>query len=54
MTHRGVEFGRTPVVEGKTGRSGQFDIVLYGRVAYSRYETGRFPSEEEIARLLAA
>lgn len=41
-------------VECKTGRSGQFDIVIDGRVAYSRYETGRFPSEEEIARLLAA
>ena len=41
-------------VECKTGRSGQFDIVIDGRVAYSRYQTGRFPSEEEIARLLAA
>jgi selT/selW/selH-like putative selenoprotein len=40
-------------VECKAGRSGQFDVVIDGNVVYSRYQTGRFPSEEEIGRLLA-
>ena len=39
-------------VECKSGRSGQFDIVIDGKVVYSRYQTGRFPSEAEIAQLL--
>jgi selT/selW/selH-like putative selenoprotein len=39
-------------IECRTGRSGQFDIVIDGKVAYSKYETGRFPSETEIDRLL--
>ena len=38
-------------VELRPGRSGQFDIVIDGALKYSRYDTGRFPSEQEIDRL---
>ena len=38
-------------VETLTGKSGQFDIAVDGKLAYSRYETGRFPSEAELAKL---
>jgi len=37
--------------ELQTGRSGQFDILVDGALKYSRYDTGRFPSDDEIARL---
>jgi predicted Rdx family selenoprotein len=40
-------------VEIETGKSGQFDVLLDGKLAYSRYDTGRFPSDadlEQIAR----
>jgi predicted Rdx family selenoprotein len=39
-------------VECRTGRSGQFDIVIDGKVAYSKDRTGRFPSAAEIDRLV--
>ncbi|MBL8674568.1 MAG: Rdx family protein [Rhodospirillales bacterium] len=35
-------------VEIAPGRSGQFDIVVDGRLAFSRHDTGRFPTDEEI------
>lgn len=38
-------------VELQPGKSGQFDITIDGELRYSRYQTGRFPSDEEIARL---
>ena len=38
-------------IELKPGKSGQFDITVDGALKYSRYQTGRFPSDEEIARL---
>jgi predicted Rdx family selenoprotein len=38
-------------VDLKQGKSGQFDIVVDGRVAYSRYETGRFPSEADLEKI---
>jgi predicted Rdx family selenoprotein len=40
-------------VEIEPGRSGQFDIVIDGKLEYSRYQTGRFPTDDEIARLAA-
>jgi len=43
--------GRGPV-EIEVGKSGQFDIVVDGQLAYSKYKTGRFPSEADLARLL--
>ncbi|MCW5632849.1 MAG: Rdx family protein [Rubrivivax sp.] len=42
--------GRGPV-DVQVGKSGQFDVVVDGRLAYSRYETGRFPSEADLQKL---
>jgi predicted Rdx family selenoprotein len=44
--------GRGPV-EAQVGKSGQFDIVIEGRLAYSKYKAGRFPSEAELEKLIA-
>jgi predicted Rdx family selenoprotein len=38
-------------VELRTGKSGQFDIEFDGRLAYSRYATGRFPQETDLEKL---
>jgi hypothetical protein len=38
-------------VDTKTGKSGQFDVVVDGTVVYSRYETGRFPAEEDLEKI---
>jgi predicted Rdx family selenoprotein len=38
-------------VDVRTGKSGQFDIVVDEKLAYSRYETGRFPSDADLARI---
>jgi len=38
-------------VEVRPGKTGQFDVVAAGRVAYSRYETGRFPTEADLAKM---
>jgi len=35
-------------VETQAGKSGQFDVVIDGRLAWSRYETGRFPAEADL------
>lgn len=43
--------GRGPVGI-QTGKSGQFDIVVDGTLAYSRYDTGRFPSEPDLEKIL--
>ena len=42
--------GRGPV-DVQVGKSGQFDVVVDGRIAYSRHETGRFPSEADLEKL---
>jgi predicted Rdx family selenoprotein len=42
--------GRGPV-DIQVGKSGQFDVVVDGRLAYSKYKTGRFPSEAELEKL---
>lgn len=42
--------GRGPV-ELQTGKSGQFDIALDGKLVYSRYETGRFPWEADLDKI---
>jgi predicted Rdx family selenoprotein len=44
--------GRGPV-DIQVGKSGQFDIVVNGRLAYSKYKTGRFPSETDLETLSA-
>lgn len=40
-------------VDIQVGKSGQFDVVVDGRLAYSRVETGRFPSEADLEKLSA-
>ena len=40
-------------VELQTGKSGQFDVVVDGKLAYSRYDTGRFPTDAELEKALA-
>jgi predicted Rdx family selenoprotein len=42
--------GRGPV-ELQPGKSGQFDVVVDGKLAYSRYDTGRFPWEADREKL---
>jgi predicted Rdx family selenoprotein len=42
--------GRGPV-DIQPGKSGQFDVVVDGKVAYSRYDTRTFPSEADLERL---
>jgi selT/selW/selH-like putative selenoprotein len=44
--------GRGPV-DAQVGKTGQFDIVVDGRLVYSRHNTGRFPSEADLAKLTA-
>jgi predicted Rdx family selenoprotein len=43
--------GRGPV-DIEPGKSGQFDVVVDGRLAYSRYDTGRFPAEPDLLKLI--
>jgi predicted Rdx family selenoprotein len=39
-------------VDVQPGKSGQFDIVVDGTLKYSRYQTGRFPSDADIDALV--
>ena len=38
-------------VDIEPGKSGQFDVVIDGKLAYSRYETGRFPSDADLEKI---
>ena len=42
--------GKGPV-ELQAGKSGQFDIAVEGKLAYSRYDTGRFPGQEDLEKI---
>ena len=42
--------GRGPI-ELQPGKTGQFDIAIGGKLAYSRHETGLFPSEADLKKL---
>ena len=42
--------GRGPV-DIRPGKTGQFDVVIDGKLVYSRYQTGRFPWEEDLEKL---
>ena len=42
--------GRGPV-EIEPGKAGQFDVLVDGRLVYSRYETGTFPAETSLQEL---
>lgn len=39
--------GRGPV-DIEPGKSGQFDVLVDGKLGYSRYHTGRFPSDADL------
>ncbi|HEX6295041.1 MAG TPA: Rdx family protein [Burkholderiales bacterium] len=39
------------LVEILPGKSGQFDVVIDGKLAYSRYETGRFPADADLEKI---
>jgi len=39
--------GRGPV-DIQPGKTGQFDIIANGELVYSRYDTGRFPSDADL------
>jgi selenoprotein W-related protein len=36
------------------GRGGVFDVVVDGKLIYSKHETGRFPEHEEVLSHLKA
>jgi selT/selW/selH-like putative selenoprotein len=38
----------------EAGRTGQFDVVVDGQVAFSKGQTGRFPSETDLAKVVVA
>jgi selT/selW/selH-like putative selenoprotein len=42
--------GRGPV-QVQVGRAGQFEILADGQTVYSKAQTGRFPSEADLAAL---
>lgn len=42
--------GRGPV-DVQPGKTGQFDVLVEEKLVYSRYETGRFPGEAELAKI---
>jgi selT/selW/selH-like putative selenoprotein len=42
-------FGET--VEVKPGKTGQFDVVVEGKVIFSKAEVGRFPVDNEVEEL---
>jgi len=42
--------GRGPV-DVRPGKSGQFDVVVDEKLVYSRYETGRFPSDADLEKI---
>ena len=44
--------GRGPA-QIEAGKTGQFDILVDGKVVYSRYDTGRFPAEPELLKILS-
>ena len=39
-------------IDLQTGKSGQFDVLVDGALKYSRYQTGRFPSDADISALV--
>jgi len=42
--------GQGPV-EILPGKSGQFDIVAGEKLVYSRFETGKFPWDDDLAKI---
>jgi predicted Rdx family selenoprotein len=48
LRERGMDATATP------GGKGQFDIVSNGELVFSKHDTGRFPGEGEVERLVGA
>jgi len=42
--------GKGPV-DVQQGKTGQFDIVVDDQLVYSRYQTGRFPSDSDLEKI---
>jgi selT/selW/selH-like putative selenoprotein len=38
----------------KKGRNGVFDVVVNGKLVFSKHKVGRFPEEEEIVEAIRA
>ncbi len=48
LRERGVDASATP------GGKGQFDVLSNGELVFSKHDVGRFPGEDEVARLVGA
>src|ERR1700693_5269063 len=40
--------------EIKAGKSGQFDVIVNGRLVFSKSSAGRFPVDDEVEEIFAA
>ena len=38
-------------VDVQPGKTGQFDVVVGEMLVYSRYQTGRFPTEADLEKI---
>ena len=38
-------------VEIQPGTSGQFDVTIDGKLVYSRFQTGRFPADDDLEQV---
>lgn len=47
-----AKFGE--IVNAKVGLLGQFDVIVDGRLVFSRSKTGRFPADGEVEEIVAA
>ncbi|HUO05900.1 MAG TPA: SelT/SelW/SelH family protein [Candidatus Binataceae bacterium] len=47
-----AKFGE--IASCKVGALGQFDVIINGRLVFSRAKTGRFPNDGEIEEIFAA
>ena len=39
-------------IELRVGRSGQFDVTVDGTLKYTKSQTGRFPTDDEVEDLI--
>ena len=39
-------------IELRVGKSGQFDVTVDGTLKYTRRQSGRFPTDDEVASLV--
>ena len=46
--------GKGVDAKATAGGKGQFDVVRYGELVFSKREMGRFPEEDEVASLVGA